>query len=340
MSRFRIASSLVMSTLLFVLPLVALAQGDDEGGVTVARAFDAAQQELPEGLAIDSAGNMYVTMGFPFWFAPGDGWIKRIGSDGTVTTLTHLQGGQAPAGIVVDAEGETFYAWPNPEVPETNGVYRLHGDGTSERLPGSEAIALANGLALDGQGDLFVSDSALGIVWRMPQDGSGVAEPWFSDEELLGGCEPGDVGANGIAFGDGALFAANTFRGLLVRIDIGDDGSAGPAEVVAGDATNECEPDALWGMDGIALDADGNVYALLVLQNQLVRIDPVDGSVDVLLTEADGLHNPASIAFGTQEDDRQSVYLVNYALLPPAPEGSLGPAVLRLDVGVDGRSLP
>ena len=93
-------------------------------------------------------------------------------------------------------------------------------------------------------------------------------------------------------------------------------------------------------MDGIALDADGMVYALLVLQNRLVRIDPTDGSVETLLTEADGLHNPASLAFGTQMDDRQSLFIANYAVLPPVPEASAGPAVLRYDVGSDGHPLP
>jgi len=32
--------------------------------------------------------------------------------------------------------------------------------------------------------------------------------------------------------------------------------------------------------------------------------------------------------------------MVNYALLPPAPANSLGPAVLKLDVGVEGLPLP
>lgn len=92
-------------------------------------------------------------------------------------------------------------------------------------------------------------------------------------------------------------------------------------------------------MDGLAFDVDGNIYATLVLQNQLVRIDPTDGTVDVLLNADDGLHNPASLAFGTTEGDRTSLYVTNYAVLPPAPEDSPGPAVLRLDAGVEGMPL-
>lgn len=309
-------------------------------GLEITHAFDADAQELPEGLSLDPAGNAYVTMGHPFWFAPGDGWIKKLGTDGTLTTLAHFEAGQAPAGIVADADGSAYFAWPNPGNPDTNGVYRLDQAGTWTRLPGSESIVLANGLALDRQGNLLVSDSALGTVWRIALDGSGVVEPWFADPALLGGCADGDVGANGLALWEDSVYVANTGRGLLVRIATGEDGSAGKAVIVAGDDTNACDPDGLWGMDGIALDVEGNVYALLVLQNQLVRIDPSDGSHEVLLTEADGLHNPASLAFGTIEGDRQSLYLVNYALLPPAPEGSPGPALLRYHADVEGLPLP
>jgi len=310
------------------------------GGLEVTTAFDAAQQELPEGLSIDQHGDMYVTMGYPFFWEPGDGWVKKITSDGTKTTLAHFPDGQGPAGIVTNADGDIYFARAHPEAEDVRGVWRLDDDGTSERLPGTEDMLVPNGLAFDGQGGLLVGDSALGVVWKVALDGSGSVEPWFSEATLVGGCGGGELGVNGVAVWEDAVYAANTDRGLLVRIPVLEDGSAGAGEVVAGDNTNDCEPDALWGMDGIAFDVDGSVYALLVMQNQLVRIDPNDGSFELLLTQEDGLYNPASIAFGTSDEDRTSVYMVNYALIPPAPEPSLGPAVLRFDVGVEGLALP
>ena len=75
------------------------------------------------------------------------------------------------------------------------------------------------------------------------------------------------------------------------------------------------------------------------MQKQLVRIDPDTGEEETLLTEEDGLWNPSSLAFGTAEGDTHGLYLVNYAVLPPAPESNVGPAVLKLDVGVEGRPL-
>ena len=132
---------------------------------------------------------------------------------------------------------------------------------------------------------------------------------------------------------------ANTSNGLLVYVPILEDGSAGEPEVIAGDP--ECKPgEELYGMDGIALDEVGNVYALLVILHKLVVIDPEDGTHDVLLDEEDGLWNGASLAFGTQEENRESLFIANYAVLPPEPENSLGPAVLKVEIGTPGLALP
>lgn len=341
-SKFRMGRTPVRVVVVLCSSVAALAQpavADEDQAVELVAAFDAGMQHWPEGLAIDKSGNLYVTQGSPFWYVPSDGWIKKISPDGSETEeLAFLEGGPGPAGIVTNARGDVFFAWPNPFDPSKNGVYQLHDDGSAERLPGSENIILANGLAFDRHGDLLVSDSILGAIWRIPTSGSGPAHIWAYDD-LLGLCNPNtDVGANGVAVWKDSVYAANTSKGLLVRIPVLGDGSAGQAEVVAGDASNGCEPDALWSMDGIALDVHGTVYALLVLQDKLVRIDPSDGSFEVLLTSEDGLHNPSSIAFGTGKGERQSVFIANYALLPPGPD-SLGPAVLKFDVGVPGLPL-
>lgn len=332
------ATAILICTVIALAPAIA----DEEEGVVVVTSFDAASQELPEGITIDKKGNIYVTMGYPNWWAPGDGQIRKISPDGTETELAFFEGGQGPAGIVVNARGEVYFAWPNPGNPD-NGVYRLYDDGSIARLPGSENIVVANGLAFDNFDNLFISDSILGTIWRVAPNGSDPAEDWFTDLSLLDGC--GDVGANGVAIYKDKVYVANTLRGLLVSIPILEDGSAGEGELVAGDNTNGCGPDALYGLDGIALDVHGMVYAVSVLQNQLIRIDPADGSYEVLLTVEDGLYNPASIAFGTGKGDRKSVFIANYALFPDIPPFggvglSLGPAVLKYDVGVPGLPLP
>ncbi len=329
----------------------------------VVKSFDASRSELPEGVAIDNAGNIYVSLGPPIFVGSDFGQIRKIGSDGAKTALVEYLSissagtnspfngsdgaetvlveypdGPSPAGLAVDASGNVYYALPSND-DNTRGVYHLTDDGGTERLPGTENVVLPNGLALDEQGNLYVSDSILGAIWRIPSGEAAVAEIWFQ-HEWVAGCPEDPLGANGVAYGEGNLYAASTSKGLLVRIPILEDGSAGEPEIAAGE--DDCDPefDELDAMDGIALDVDGNVYALLVLQHKLVRIDPNDGSSTVLLTDVDGLWNPASIVFGVGKDNRESVFFTNYAVLPPAPDNSLGPAVLKFDVGVPGLPLP
>ncbi len=311
-------------------------QAKSNGQPEMLIAFNAAQLELPEGISIDKPGNLYVSLGPPGFVGGGYGALWKISPDGSeVTELVEYPAGPAPAGVVVDASGNVYFALPDPG-GTMGGVYHVSDDGSTHRLPGTEQMIVPNGLAFDKQGNLFVSDSALGIIWRIPSGGASPAEVWLQDE-LVAGCTPADFGANGIAFWKGDLLVANTGRGALVHVPVMPDGSPGEPTLVAGNL--DCAPEGLFGMDGIALDVHGNVYALLVLQNKLVRINPDDGSYTILLTDEDGLWNPASIAFGTGKGSRESIFITNYAVIPPGSD-LFGPAVLEYHVGEPGLPLP
>jgi sugar lactone lactonase YvrE len=337
-----------MAAVLIILVVVSIVfvQANDNGQVEEVKLFDGSLFELPEGIAIDKTGNIYVSLGPPFFVGGGLGEIWKISPDGAETRLVEFNfpGVSGPAGLAVDAPGNVYFAYPALD-PDTNGVYQLSGNGVLVRLPGTEDMIVPNGLAFDKHGNLYVSDSIMGAIWRIPRGADAAAEIWFQ-HEWLGGCgEDEPMGANGIAFWKGSFYVANTAQGMLVRIPILSDGSPGEPVIVAGEPEgggNDCVPvfDELYGMDGIALDVHGNIYALLVMQHKLLRIDPNDGTFTTLLDEADGLWNPASIAFGTGKGDRQSVFFTNYAVLPPEPANSLGPAVLKFDVGVPGLPLP
>ena len=324
-------------TLISLVTLITIGiQATAESEIEVVKSFDAESGELPEGISIDERGNMYVSLGAPFFVGEGIGKIWKISADGSETTvLLDDPDGPAPAGLVADGRGTVYYAVPDIGGPNA-GVYRQTETGVPERLPGTENMFVPNGLALDGHGNLFVGDSVLGAVWRIPTRRPAPAEIWLQ-HDLVAGCPPEGFGVNGIAFWKGDLYAANTDRGALVRIPIARDGSPGEPELVAGNM--DCEPEGLFGMDGIAFDVRGNVYATLVLQNQLVRIDPTDGTVTTLLTGDDGLWNPASVAFGTTRGNRKSIFITNYAVIPPGSD-LYGPAVLKYEVGVPGLPLP
>ncbi|MCP4544450.1 MAG: hypothetical protein GY832_45645, partial [Chloroflexi bacterium] len=218
----------------------------------VVNSFDASRGELPEGIAIDKTGNIYVSLGPPLFVGGGFGEIWKISPDGAETMLAQFDGGPPAAGLAVDADANLYYAYPVDEGDDQGGVYRLTAGGDTERLPGTESIILPNGLAFDDDANLYVSDSILGAIWRIPPGGS--AELWLQ-HELLAGCLPDDpFGANGVALWEGNLYAANTGKGILVSIPILADGAAGEPDLVAGAGDCDAQVKELYGMDGIALD--------------------------------------------------------------------------------------
>ena len=204
-------------------------------------------------------------------------------------------------------------------------------EGAIERFAGTEAMVFPNSLAFDKRGNLYVTDSATGTIWRITR--GGVAAPWLQHVHLEGlglveGYPP--IGANGIVYWKGVLYVANTEKGLILRIPIGVDGSPGEPEILV-------EGESMIGPDGLALDVFGNIYVPMVFQNKLLRIDPADSSLTELATVDDGLDEPASLTFSTQKGDRQTVFVTNFSVMQ---DGGAGPALLRVEIGVPGLPLP
>jgi sugar lactone lactonase YvrE len=315
-----------MATTLLVALLTAAAtpvQVGAGGQIEILRVYDASAGEWPEGVAVDKVGNLYVG------FQPL-GQIRKITTDGTDPVVVQFPD-PGTLGLAVDAVGN-LYASHASGNPATGGVYRLSKEGVLERFAGTEEMVFPNSLAFDKRGNLYVTDSATGTIWRITR--AGAAAPWLQHELLEGlGQVPGwpPIGANGIVYRQGTLYVANTEKGLILRISIGVDGSPAEPEVLADG------PD-VYGPDGLALDVFGNIYAALVFQDKLVRIDPVEGSVTELATIDDGLDEPASLAFSTQKGDRQAVFVTNFSVIPD--DGGAGPALLKVEIGVPGLPLP
>jgi sugar lactone lactonase YvrE len=285
--------------------------------------FDAGAGELPEGVAVDKRGNIYVSLIAPV------SEIRKITRDGEQSTLVDLGlGGNGPLGLAVDARG-TVYAAAATFDPATQGVYRITADGSATRLPGTGSIAFANGLTFDQRGNLYVTDSSAGAVWRIPRGGS--AEVWIQDPLLEGTGAFGlgiPIGANGITFRTPKeIVVGNTERGTLVSVPILPNGSAGEPEVIVEDA-------AIFGVDGLAVDVHGTVYAAVIAQSTIVRVE--GNSIETLADADDGINQASSIAFGQGIRDRKSLFGVNFGIFSPAPT----PSLFRLPVGVPGAPQP
>jgi sugar lactone lactonase YvrE len=299
------------------------------GPVQTLRTYDADANELPEGLAVDKRGRIYLTM-------PFIGELRRIDPDGTEQVVAHLPTGSGfgPLGLAVDAPGNV-YAGVVTFDPATQGVYRVTPSGDIARLPGSEAIGFANGVAFGDGGTLYVADSIAGAVWRIPKGGS--AELWVQSPLLAGDDSaplPFPVGANGITYRHGIVYVTNTELASVVTIPVAADGSAGEPSVLVQDP-------ALGAADGVALDVHGNLYVAVIAQSTIVRIAPDGSDLTVLADGSDGLDYASSVAFGTGRGERTTLYIVNFSTGPFFGDvRTHGPALLSMDVGVPGLPQP
>jgi sugar lactone lactonase YvrE len=230
----------------------------------------------------------------------------------------------------VDVFGNVYAAVQSAN-PDAAGVWRFdRGTGDATRLPGTESIAVPNGLAFDKQRNLFVTDSFTGAIWRIPWGGS--AQVWMQDEALTGDGSLGlFLGANGIAYRNGLFTVTNTERRTVLQIPkIG--GQPGPIGVLANLPPGD-------NPDGVAMDVRGDAFIAMNLQNAIGEVHP-DGSLEVIAS-GEPLDFPSSVAFGTARGGRTKLYGVNFSIseLFGLPSGS-GPGVFWLDAGVPGMPVP
>lgn len=295
---------------------------------------------LPEGIAVHQAGNVFVgnrQVGGTVTINE----ILRITPDGSTAVFARLPDTSADAegllGLAVDPVGHVYAALVSFD--GNHGIWRMSRDGTrTDLLPGSRDIVFPNALAFDRAGNLYATDSFGGAIWRARPGESftrwaadALLEPLPSDP--FGSPLPG---ANGIAFfPPDTLYVANTERGLVARLRIEADGSAGTVAAVT-------PAFAVPTVDGIAVDVHGRVYGLLpgfalFEVSPLVSIDPGTGDVSAVVTDAadiSAFDTPLSLAFGNGRWGVKAVLVTNGDL--PVVPGGPGPGVIRVEVGVVG----
>jgi sugar lactone lactonase YvrE len=279
--------------------------------ITTVVEFNAAASEAPENLAVDHHGNIYVSLALT-------GEIKKVTPEGHVSTFATLPspGTGFMTGITFDRHRDLFVAFASFD--SNHGIWRVSKDGRETELfapltVNGQPDGLPNDLKFDKKGNLYVSDTIGGKVWKI--DRKGIISIWKTDSLLMGVVLPGlgpisnfPLGANGLAFDEDEenLYVANMGLGRIVRIPVEDDGNAGDAVVFAED-----EP-LLRGTDGINFGEDGKLYVAVMLQDRIVVISQEGDTAT--LAEGYPLQNPADVLFGVrgQEDN---LYIANFAIL-------------------------
>ncbi len=288
-----------------------------------------AQFRLPNSIAIDAAGNIYVA-------DTANDVIRKITPDGNVTTLAGSPKGRgnangkgskaqfwAPFGIAVDAAGNVFVAdtanntirkiTPDGNVTTLAGVAGKPGD--SDGIGSAARFRNPWGVAVDNTGDVFVADMSNDTIRKINPTG----------QVFTYAGQAGQAG-NTDGFGYGARFnhpfavatdsagnvyvsdtANNTIRKITVdRVVTTLAGLPGNAGNTDGNGTDA----RFWNPQGLTVDSAGNIYVADTDNNLIRKITPM-GVVTTLLEPSDDnptanqipkLNNPGSVAVDNAGD--------------------------------------
>jgi len=178
-----------------------------------------------------------------------------------------------------------------------------------EIAPSASGAVFCNDLALDQNGDLYVTDTFGSRVLRIPSANAldaDSAQVWVEDEALGGLDENTPFGANGIYITESYVWVVNIGRSTFVRITINSDGTPGDiAEVALTDTDGE--PTLLIGPDGLKSTDD---FSTFIVVEQLggflseIRVDDIDAAAPTATVEvlSSRLDRPTTVAYSLLED--------------------------------------
>jgi len=213
--------------------------------------------------------------------------LKPDGSQALYTATTaDIPEGLRPNGIALEPDGSFLIANLGSEI---GGVWRMTRGGQVEPLLieiEGQPIPPSNYVVRDRAGRLWLTvstrlqprsldyrrDSATGFVVMMDGKGARIVA------DGLGFTNECQISPNGHW-----LYVNETYGRRLSRFPMASDGSLGPKQIVHEFGEGQFP-------DGLAFDVEGHVWIAGVISNQLIRINPENGSARIMLSETDAGH--------------------------------------------------
>ncbi|RJG08246.1 gluconolaconase [Massilia cavernae] len=237
----------------------------------------------PFGLAIDSAGNLYVAD------AGDNNRIRKIAPDGAVTVLAGQREGFAdgvgkaasfntPSALAIDAAGNLYVADTGNNairrITPAGLVTTLAGGGPAGFRDGAGAEAQFNGpvgVAVDKAGNVWVADTYNDRIRKITPGGVVTT--------VAGGATPGDLDGPAlearfdtpcaiVAGNDGALYIADTQNGALRKLS--PDGMV----TTLARAPLDAEDPLMRRPVSLALTHDGYLYAGDMARGRILQVSP------------------------------------------------------------------
>jgi len=285
--------------------------GINDGLGTVA-SFD-----TPEGIAIDAAGNLYVT-------DVKAGLIRKIGPAGLVTTLAGTAYSTAndqgtglgvsfdePYGIAVDSQGNLYVCdaiankikkvSPTGFTTTFAGSTKSYADGTGT----AAEFSLPTGITIDAAGNLYVADTfnerirkitPAGVVTTLAGNGATGLYDAAAGSALF------NMPYNLIVAANGDIYVADTQNEAIRKISNGQvttlagNGIKGD-QIGPGVTISPQPPGAEFNTpEGLAFDAAGSLYVCDVNNNRIKKITPNSIVAYFAGTETPGSTNGTIVA--------------------------------------------
>lgn len=247
--------------------------GSADGTGTAARFHE------PRGIAIDSAGTLYVA-------DYENQLVRKVTSEGIVTTLaggadvTGSTDGQGTAARFMSLQGIAVDSAGNVYVTEAGNrdVRKISPTGLVTTLTtGRDSFGTPRGIAVDASGNLYVGDYSAHVVLKVTSGGT--VSTYAGTRNLSGSTDGASTsalfyGASGVAI-DSAnhLYVADTLNNTVRKISPSGvvttlAGQAGRTSSVDGNATSARFEDPY----AVAVDGSGNVYVADATDHSIRKI--------------------------------------------------------------------
>jgi len=332
---------------LVVAALATFAASTTAGPITQDSCADAADP-VPFVTGTDDYENLHFHNGL-LYATGSDGLLHAFAPDGMDSVVATL--GPRSGAMVTGVDGALYV-----RVGGGPGeVWRFEDPPNASSTVVASGIPAANGLAIDGTGNLYVSNEAQDI-FRLPANDLANWSSWASVE-----------GANGLIVNvsGGLLYAAITDdqRSAILAISLDDPTnvtdvahlSFGAARVGVFErpppaslrpASDPSNPLILKALDDLTLGPDGMLYAAAWMTGEILRVDPATGGACVV---AAGIDQPSSVrvaqGFGEYDGDLFVTDFGGHAGLAAKLPGSITRVPLGLESinyanGTDGAAVP